>query len=175
MLGEFIICQLFVDLVTEEGLVELLRGKVAPVVTAAGLNNNARGVHVLPVKSQADASVVLALRRDVATPKRHLSDIIWPWLVLNFNVDSPRWIEAHQCLGSASHMLCGSSKAFRRLCYMCFTVLVSGSIVRKVDRQVLRKLLCLDVRSPVVTVELQDVCPVQAVFGCDKVLGDILF
>lgn len=62
MLGQFIICQLFVDLVTEEGFVELRWGEVAPIVSAAGLNNDARGVHGLPVGSDADASVILALR-----------------------------------------------------------------------------------------------------------------
>lgn len=175
LLGQFIICQLFVDLVTEEGLVELRRGEVAPIVTAAGLNDDARGVHVLPVVSEADASVVLASRRDIAASERQLSDIIWPRLILNFNVDGPRWVEAHKCLGSASHVLCASTKAFCRLSYMCVTVLAGSGIVREVDRQVLSKFLCVNVMPPVVAVELQDVCSIQAVLGCDKVLSDILF
>lgn len=175
LLGQFIICQLFVDLVTEEGLVELSGGEVAPIVTAAGLDNNARGVHVLPVASEADASVVLAPSGDIAASKRQISDILWPRLVLNFDVDGPRWVEAHKCLGSASHVLSACAKSFCGLSYMCVTMLAGSGIVGEVDRQNLGEFLCINVVPPVVAVELQDVCRIQAVFGCDKVLGHILF
>lgn len=83
-----------------------------------------------------------------------MSDILWPRLVLSFNVNGPRWVEAHKCLGSASHVVCTGPEAFCRLSYMCATVFAGSSIVREVDRQVLSKLLCVNVKPPVVTVEL---------------------
>jgi len=105
LLGEVVVGQLSVDLVAEEGHVELLRREVASVVTAWWLDNYASGVDRFSVGRQTYAGVVVAPGAEILLGKCLFRDSGRRWFIFVPDFDCPGWVEAHQVLGCSLHVV----------------------------------------------------------------------